>query len=424
MTPTNPHPYLRYLAAWHRPESAFHATLDHFGGRPVRFSGVPRHLDDMEACLAAFVADPMAALTEAPDGTLLLPGNPHQVLEQLLAQQFVPPRPSALRRVTSPLHRVGAALWPHDGGGGSSAEMDRGLGWPDEPRIDRYRRALFDGLLAERRMLGRRGATLASLPDDLEHAPWPGGRPLAVCVIHEVTGPEGMAAVGNVAEERLALGIPPVFFVGARVRPWDHGALDEIRDQGGEIGLLAQHPGGLPGRSAVVRLFREIDAQSEAMARHEVRGVRVAAGPMTPPILDELARRFSYDCSTPDTSRGARGGTRRGCAVTVPFVSRGLIQLPVTMPASGQQRDEGLTGLDWLELFHGKSTALRQRQGLLSVVVRLDPGHGLDRVQRDLLASALGDLVDAGDAWLATPGQIAALWRQALDGPIVDAGVN
>lgn len=405
MSTDAPHPYLRFLAAWDREEPDFFAALDELVGRPVRFSGLTRSPRDLDDCLAFFRNDPMAAVTEAPDGTLLLPGNPHLVLRQLLERHYLPLRTPWWSRVPGTVQRSGAALRRSLAGKRPEPRpgSDKGLRWPDEPRVDIYRRHLYEGLVEER------GAD----PGDLLGAPWPRRKRYALCLTYEVATSEGMKLVSKVMAEGCAHGARPAFFVSGRPTLWDHEVLEEVTAEGGEVGLLGSTLSPKLAHTRPARIRKALDRVQPLVERHRVVGYRHRSSRVTRELLTVLAERFAYDSSIPDSARCPVTGIVRGSAVAFPFANPPMMEIPVTTPPDQALRDQGYEGLDFLDLLRRKVLAIRERHGLATLTVRLAPDQGGQRVQRDLLGALLGELADQGDVWFATPAQVARHWERA-----------
>lgn len=376
------HPYIRYLAAWDLEEAGFHAELDRLAGRPVRFSGVPRPCATVDACLRAFTSDPMAAVTEAPDGTLLLPGNPHQVLRELLH-----------RRGTSKKGLFGTRSGGPRGCGS--------LGWPDEARVDDYRRALYRGLVDE--ALTRDDPQRAHL----EAAPWPDRRRYALCVTYEVDTRDAMQQVNAVVEEDLAHGAVPTLFVAPELL--GAKALRGAVEAGAEVGLLATEAHHL--RPARIR--RQLRRRSKDMEELQVRGMRGAPWALSGQRLDELRQVTRYSCSMPDTVPCPGRGGHRGCAITTPFRREGILEVPITVAPQEMLLDGGWQGLDLMDLIRTKIMAIRERYTVAVVSIRMAPDRGTSRVQRDLLGAILGETAEPGDVWFTTPGRVAEHWMDA-----------
>ncbi len=375
------HAYIRYLAAWDREEAGFHAELDRLAGRPVRFSGVPRPCETVDACLRAFTTDPMAAVTEAPDGTLLLPGNPHQVLRELLHR-----RTSKRRGLL----------------GGRGAPTGCGsLGWPDEPRVDHYRRALFRGLVDE-----------ALAPEDprrasLEASPWPGDKRYALCLTYDVDTREAMRQVGAIVEEDLTHGAAPALFVAPDLL--GSKALRAAAEAGAEVGLLLMDA----HRQRPLRLRRRLKRLRDGIDELSVSGFRAAPWGLSTAQLDEIRTFATYSCSMPDTIPCPGDGGHRGCAITTPFRRGGMLEVPITVAPQEMLLDGGWQGLDLMDLVRAKILSVRERYTVAVVSIRVDPDRGTSRVQRDLLGAILGELADPADVWFATPGRVAAHWAEA-----------
>ena len=397
---TDPHPYLAYLAAWDRGEPAFLAALDRIAGRPVRFAGVPRPCTSQAACLATFAADPVAAVTEAPDGTLLLPGNPHQVYRALLDERYpVPPAPW-YDRLPSLGRRARARPAP-------IAPLSRrgGLHWPDEPRVDRYRRALYRGLVDE----CSAARADESIRRRLLAPPWPGKRQYALCLTYEVRVAEALPRLPSVLEESLAHDVPPAFFLQAQRAMWRGEDLRVVVDGGGELGLLIDELQAA-GRG---RLQRRLQRLRKHLQTLEVRGYRGLPAAPTARVAGVLAESFAYGSSRHDTAPSPRTPMLRGCGVTTPHTRSTMLEVPITIPTRDTLLRMGYDGLDRLDLIRNKVMAVRERSGVALLALQLDADPRRVRVHRDLLGALLAELHDMGDVWFATPAQIAEHWRRA-----------
>jgi len=389
------HPYLRYLAAWDRDEVQFLAALSDLAGVRVRFAGVPQS-PRASVSLSAFIADPMAAITEAADGTLLLPGNPHTVLRQLQAECATRPRERGPAWVPGAARRFFAGDGPGDG----SAPA-----WPDEPRVDRYRRALFEELLEERGASGRDDVAGEPLSP-----PWAGGQRFAVCLTFQVAEASQMPLVGRMLEEYKAREIPTTYFLESTPSWWDHGALEAVRQAGGEVALLGLGRRVDPLRARAGQLARRLTRLEPVIEQHAITGWRCPEGRISGRLVEALGARLAYDSSLADCCRP--GESRLGCAVTTPFRLDGVLEVPVTVPADTDLQRQGVAGLDFLELMRGKAMEIRQRYGVVVLSISLDPALGGGRIQRDLLGALMGDLFDTGDGWFTTPGVVAAHWNR------------
>lgn len=395
MTHPAPHPYLRYLAAWDRDEVHFLGVLSELAGVRVRFAGVPQTPAEGAIGLGAFIADPMAAITEAADGTLLLPGNPHTVLRQLQLENMQRPRERGPGWVPVAARRFLAG----DGVAEGSAPA-----WPDEPRVDRYRRALYKELLEEREASGRDDLVASPLSP-----PWPGGKRFAVCLTFQVSEAGQMPHVGRVLEEYKSREVPTAHFLAGDTSWWDHGALEAVRQSGGEVALLGLGRRVDPQRARAGQLRRRLDRLQPVIEQHGISGWRNPAGRITERLVEALGSQLTYDSTLADTA-DPRGGHSLGCAVTSPFRLDGMLEVPVTIPADTHLFRQGITGLDFLELMRAKAFKIRQRYGVVVLSISLDPTMGGGRVQRDLLGALMGDLIDTGDAWFTTPGAVAQHW--------------
>jgi hypothetical protein len=130
----------------------------------------------------------------------------------------------------------------------------------------------------------------------------------------------------------------------------------------------------------------------------------------TAPLYEVLAERFAYDSSIPDSGLLP---ARNGCATVFPFRRGGLPILPLTLPPDGQLLGRGLDAAGVLAAWVAKAEWVK---GLGGVAMHLShPEEGFSASPE--MRAAGRDFLDwvaaeaAGDAWHATPAEIAEHWE-------------
>ena len=407
--------FLRFLARWDRDEEALRETIAEVAGHPIEFSGSPPP-EGAAALFALFERDPLDAVTQRADGTWVLPYHPWVAYRQVVEERYLAPKgPPLHARLRLPYHvvpgRLRLALYPFVAGR-SDLEPEScppDPGWPIERRIDELRASLYRAIREEALLTGSYPAL--DEDDPVERGPWPGGRLYPLMVTHDVDTKEGMALAGQVLDEMVALGVRPCFFLVGHGYPWDTGFIDAVHQAGGEIGLHGDlHDNRIAWLNAD-RVGRRLDSCRRLIRRHDILGFRAPSMLVSDALYEALGPRFAWDSSVPDTDTHTLLGPRRGCGTTFPFRRGETLVLPTTMPADDRLELLGYHGLDKLDVLRRKWLHIRQTGGLCHFITHPEPHLFGRSVVRDIYRAVIGEILDRGEAWVATPSEVASYWR-------------
>ena len=238
--------------------------------------------------------------------------------------------------------------------------------------------------------------------------PWPGGRPV-VLLTHDVDTGQGQQRIRQVAAVERELGFQSCWFVAGGRYPLDHGLLDQLRDEGHEIGLHGVRHDGRIAYLDAARIAARLDRCADVIQRHEMVGFRSPALLMSDPLADEVHRRFVYDSSVPDTDVRAVAGPRRGCASLFPVWRRGLLQLPATLPQDDRLLLMGHSPQGMFEVWRNKLDWVLERGGMAMITTHTEPHLGGDPQVLDAYRRFLCHIRDRGHA-VALPREVAGLW--------------
>jgi len=400
--------FLRFLARWDRDEDALRTALAETAGRPVEFLGKPPPTQT-QALFNLFERDPLDAVTQGADDSLSLPYHPWAAYRHIVEERYLgPPQPPLHARVPLPYHlvpgRLRMLLYPLVAGraGITPDQCPPDPSWPIEGRLDRFRRDLFDGVA---------GGTQPT------RGPWPDGKRFALLMTHDVDTRRGMAASGAVLDEMAALGLKPCFFLVGRGYAWDDGLCDAIRQAGGEIGLHGDVHDNRIAFETADRAGQRLDSCQERIQRHEILGFRAPSLLVSDALYEALGTRFAWDSSVPDTDTHTLLGPRRGCGTIFPFRRQQTLVLPTTMPADDRLELLGYEGMELISVLRRKWEHVREVGGLCHFLTHPEPHLFGRRVLRDLYRALLEEILDAGDAWIATPSMVAEYWRSIEDEP-------
>jgi peptidoglycan/xylan/chitin deacetylase (PgdA/CDA1 family) len=397
--------FLSFLARWDGSEDLLRAAIAEVAGHPIEF--VERQPPSGAAALFnLFGRDPLDAVTQGEDGTWTLPYNPWLAYRQVVEERYLKPRrPPLHAKIRLPYHRVPGpvrmALYPLVAGRFDiePEACPPDPAWPIEQRIDSMRATLYRAIREEALLTG--SYPVVSEDGDVAESTdgaWPGGRRYPLLVTHDVDTREGM-------------GLRPCFFLVGHGYPWDAGFIDAVHQAGGEIGLHGDVHDNRIAWADAAKAGRRLDSCKRLIRRHDILGFRSPSLLVSDALYEALGPRFAWDSSVPDTDTHTLLGARRGCGTTFPFRRGETLVLPTTMPADDRLQLLGYEGLDLLDLLRRKWLYIRQTGGLCHFITHAEP-HLFGRpVTRDLYRALLREILDAGDAWVTTPSEVAGYWR-------------
>jgi peptidoglycan/xylan/chitin deacetylase (PgdA/CDA1 family) len=237
-------------------------------------------------------------------------------------------------------------------------------------------------------------------------------RPTPVVLTHDLDTAEGLRnAVSLFAPIEQAVGAACTHYVVPCGWSLDHGLLGELADRGHELGIHGyDHSNRTPYAPDAERRAR-LDSSLELAARYGMTGYRAPSLCRTPELLTDLASRFGYDSSIP-TSGGLFPTPNNGCATARPYLTHGLVEVPLSLPRDGSLRFLGYQPDEILatwractadvarsggvvvllthceERFSGNAAMLRVYRQFLEEIAA-DPSYRFTRAQ-DIVADVLG----------------------------------
>jgi peptidoglycan/xylan/chitin deacetylase (PgdA/CDA1 family) len=395
---------LQFLSRWDREPEALSRALEAVAGHPVAFD--PHRSVSGRSVFHGFDQDPLAAVTQLDDGTWLLPHDPWTAWRSAVEERYLGPiKPPMHARVSLPYHVVpGAlrmALYPFVAGRNKldPEASPPDPAWPIEPRIDRYRMQLYEGLGAPK----------------TERGPWPGGKAYPLLVTLDVDTKHGMKLAGSILDELVELGVKPCFFLVGLGYEWDRGFCEAVRQAGGEIGLHGDLHDNRIAFLTAQEAGERLDRCRDLVHEHRILGFRSPSLLTSDALYEALGTRFAWDSSVPDTDTHTLIGPRRGCGTIFPYRRDKTVVLPTTMPADDRLELLGYRGLNLLNPWRRKWAHVRELGGLCHFLLHPEP-HLFGRpLVRDLFGALIKEILAANDAWIATPSEVAEYWRSLED---------
>ncbi|HEV3477926.1 MAG TPA: hypothetical protein VG144_00600 [Gaiellaceae bacterium] len=350
----------------------------------------------------------VASVLAAEDGSVFLPFDPDEAIENLWTERYQLAVESPLRRVLRRYARrayyrlrplAPRALQIRLRRRYTAVQKRSAFPrWPVEPALHDLCELLLSKL-----------ADVAGAPVPVLAA-WPAEYSWALVLSHDVETEAGVDAVLELAEEERALGYRSSWnFVPLRYSVADE-LLDRLREDGFEIGVHGLKHDGRDFSSR--RVFRKrLPHIREYAKRWGAVGFRSPATHRVWEWMPELG--FDYDSSYPDTD--PYEPLPGGCCSWLPFFNNDQVELPITLPQDHTAFTilEELDGGLWLE----KAAYLRERGGMALLLTH--PDYMAQPDVRGAYRAFLQEFSMDESAWRALPREVAAWWRRRAASRIV-----
>jgi peptidoglycan/xylan/chitin deacetylase (PgdA/CDA1 family) len=219
--------------------------------------------------------------------------------------------------------------------------------------------------------------------------------PTPVVLSHDLDTAEGLRnAVSLFAPLEDAVGAAATQYVVPCGWPIDHGLLRDLTDRGHELGIHGyDHSNRTPYAPATERRAR-LDSSLELAARYSMTGYRAPSLCRTPELLTDLSSRFQYDSSIP-TAGGLFPTPNNGCASARPYLTHGLVELPLSLPRDGSLRFLGYRPDEILETWRSCAAAIARSGGVVVLLThceeRFSGNAAMLRIYRQLLEEIAAD---------------------------------
>jgi hypothetical protein len=246
---------------------------------------------------------------------------------------------------------------------------------------------------------------------------WPDGAPCSAVMTHDVEGPVGRDFSEDLMDLDDASGIKSAFQLVPEVRgDTTSGLVERIRARGFEVNLHdLNHDGYLfHNKPQFLERAAQINRYTHAIG---CDGFRSGAMYRNQEWFE--AFEFSYDMSVPNVAH--LEPQRGGCCTVMPYFVGKILELPLTTT-----QDYSLfhiLGEYSIALWKQQIELIRAMNGFISFIAHPDylVEPRAQAVYSSLLAH-LQQLRDAGQVWLALPGDVNRWWRHRRQMTLVPHG--
>ncbi len=343
----------------------------------------------------------VAAIWRDHQGSLFLPFDPGEVMQQFWSEEYQKAGRSALAAfghtaLRRGYYRVRPAL-PRPlqlhlrRAFGPVQARSSFPGWPIEDSLHN----LYAWLIAALAELADRPVPFLDL--------WPGGRSCALVLTHDVETEAGYRDMDLLRGPERELGYRSSWnFVALRYRV-DDATVRLLHDEHCEVGVHGlRHDGRDLGSRRLME--KRLPAMREYARRWNAVGFRSPGTQRSWELMTQLG--FEYDSSYSDTD--PYEPQPGGCCTYLPYSNGGLVELPITMP-----QDHTLASIlrtPAADIWRHKAKLLRERHAMVLVLTHPDYARdsALAAGYRELLEQFQGD----DTVWHALPREVAAWWRQ------------
>ena len=350
---------------------------------------------------------------EIKDGTVYLPFDPYEVVENLrremymddwrhgkplsaLARMYYFVRPALSIGVRRRLQRVHFRGW-------DKLPFPR---WPVDCSVD--------NLLEQLLLLSLKSSGVKRIPFIWF---WPEGAPSCAIVTHDIETELGRDLCATLMDIDDSFGIKASFQVIPEQRyVVTREFLDSIRKRGFEVVVHDLNHDG--------HLYRDREQFLERVAKINAYGREYGADGFRAAILYRNQRwyealEFSYDMSVPNVAH--LDPQRGGCCTVMPYFLGNILELPVT--ATQDYTLFHIFGDYSINLWERQIELIMAKHGLMSFIVH--PDYMVTRREQSILEALLGHLVrlkEEKGIWTPTPGEVNRWWRQRAEMNLVEKG--
>ena len=189
------------------------------------------------------------------------------------------------------------------------------------------------------------------------HDPSYEGRAAAIIITHDIDTAADLSRIAAMRDLERSLGLASAFgFVPGTSWPTESRVRDLVADGCEVYWHDIKHDGRLPwlSKESIGGAFDRVAERSQ-WALDTMHAFRSGQLLMTEALLDVIAERFEVDMSLPDTERFGPYGSTAGCGTVIPFRTRGLLEIPLSMPQDVYLRNvHGLAPDDVIEVWTRK----------------------------------------------------------------------
>ena len=272
------------------------------------------------------------------------------------------------------------------------------LRWPVEDRYVRFQWEIIRQLLnltGEKQLLFRHF--------------WPNDKRFALVLTHDVETAEGLANVRRVADQEIELGFRSSFNFVAERYPLDYQLMDELREQGFEIGVHSlKHDGNL--FSSQSKFMKRVERINDYLAEFNAVGFRSPLTHRHPGWMQALDVEYDLSFFDTDPYEPIPGGSMS----IWPYWIGHFIELPYTLAQDctlaivlGEETPRlWLEKLDFIDRYYGMA------------LVTTHPDYLKDRKLRRIYSDFLRAVKGKGGYWHALPRDVARWWRKRSETPI------
>lgn len=232
-----------------------------------------------------------------------------------------------------------------------------------------------------------------------------GGR-WAVTLSHDVDTVHGLRRAPAVADVVERAGFRSSFFVVGDALHREPAIAHELRQRGHEIGSHDLMHDNRLFLLAQAEQRERLQRARDSIAPFGGSGFRAPSLRRTAPLIAEIGRWFDFDSSTCDSDLEQR----RGCTTVLPFVLRGCLEIPVTLPTDASLMYLGLGPRAVSALWRRKCEFIRAARGIAVLVTHTEP-HFTSMRRLRALEEWLGWLRDQDDVAVLPLSRVAKLVR-------------
>jgi glycosyltransferase involved in cell wall biosynthesis len=236
---------------------------------------------------------------------------------------------------------------------------------------------------------------------------WADGKKYCAIFTHDVDTSKGMGHVKDFSDLEEKYGIASCFYFVSSYYPLDDKLMKELLEKGFEIGSHGyNHDNKLAflGKKGIEERIRKV---KKVMDKYRAVGFRSPSLLRTDELFDVLRKNFIYDSTVPDTDMLSPVSIRNGCCTVFPFVKRGILEIPITVPMDAQLLLMGYKPEKILRLMKEKIMKIKKIGGVAVINIHPEEHFSANKKMLEVYENLLQFVSSDKDAWICRAKDLA-----------------
>ncbi|MFA4887182.1 MAG: polysaccharide deacetylase family protein [Candidatus Nanoarchaeia archaeon] len=245
---------------------------------------------------------------------------------------------------------------------------------------------------------------------------WPKHKKIAFCLTHDVDTGQGLKRVKPFADLEAKHDFSTTWFFVGKYYPHNHTFLQQLVDQGNEIGCHGYNHDGKLAYLPPHKIKERLNACLPFIQRYNITGFRTPSMISSETLSNILPSYFSYESSYADTELVSPDANNRGSCTLFPYYKNNFLQIPHTLPMDSTLLFLGYTPQQILSAWIEKLELIKRIGGLALLDTHTEP-HFSGQPKMIPIYKQFLDVLESQkkEMWMPTVGELANHWKKKFN---------